>query len=865
MVDDSQDATARTTTVSGTQLTGLAPATIGFTAADLGSLTVNGGSGGNTFTVTDTPASIATTLNTFGGNNTFDVQGTGSGSTLTVFTGIGGTSTITLGGVANVGAQDLLGTITVISPPILLNNLTITVDDSGDAAARTATLGFGQITGLAPATINYGGGPFTQPSLTVDGGSGANTFTDTGTSSSITTINAGVGGNDTVNISGTGPVGTTNVNMQGGSNNSVDLGNQAAILRNVNITTGVGGTTALTIDDSNGSNSVTVGVTSTAVAFTGGSTVNYGGAVLTDLNINGPNTGSNVFNVTGTPATTNPTAISLFTGTGNTVNLGDPTHAASGLGSVSIGTGGSGAIALTIDDSADSIDQTVSVTSTAVGFGGGSNFDYTNAVLSGLVFDGGSGGNTITVSATPASITTTLDSGSGVDTVDVQGTGSLGTLNVNTQGGSNNTVTLGGVAGVGAGNLIEPINVASTGGTVDLTVDDSQGTIGRTATITGTQIYGLISFIPDQLASLTIDGSSGGNTVTVTNTVADITTTLNMGSGVDTLNVQGTGAGGLLNIDTQGGSNNIVTLGGLAGVGVQDLLGPINVASTGGTVDLLADDSGDATTRTATIGGTQITGLAPVTIGFTPGELSNLTVNGGSGGNVVNVNATPAGVATTINNGSGNDQTNVTVANLAASPASLVVNGETGSNTLTANAQTTTANSSAAGQLSFGTGRSLTYQNEQTVNVNPINQTPSLVAVPPLSATPGTALNNVIVGTFTEQNLVETAGGFAATINWGDGTATDAGTIVAVNGTPGTFDILGSHTYVNSGMNDISVSLADNGGSFHSTAGTSAIVTTIPAIANPVIGAGAQISVQAAPVPPPPPTPPTPTPPAPEA
>src|SRR5262249_24748847 len=62
VIDDSADATGRTVTLSDSAVTGLAPADLNFTSTDIGSLTVSGGTGGNTFTVTNTLFSSTTTL-----------------------------------------------------------------------------------------------------------------------------------------------------------------------------------------------------------------------------------------------------------------------------------------------------------------------------------------------------------------------------------------------------------------------------------------------------------------------------------------------------------------------------------------------------------------------------------------------------------------------------------------------------------------------------------------------------------------------------------------------------------------------------------------------------------------------------------
>ena len=110
-VDDSADATPRSVTLGtappagnsdpfGT-ISGLAPATITYEAADTASLTINAGGGGNTFTVTGTPTNQlgstggpGVTLNAGTGNDNVTVTGLGAGTTLTV-NGQAGDDTLT--------------------------------------------------------------------------------------------------------------------------------------------------------------------------------------------------------------------------------------------------------------------------------------------------------------------------------------------------------------------------------------------------------------------------------------------------------------------------------------------------------------------------------------------------------------------------------------------------------------------------------------------------------------------------------------------------------------------------------------------------------------------------------------------------
>src|SRR5262249_20330678 len=107
-VDDSSDPISRNVTLSASGLTailsGLAPAPIDYPTTAINSLTVRGGSGGNTFTIT--ALLVPTTLDTGSGGDTVHVLGTvaplsidsaGGGDTITLRNNAG-----TLGGIGRV-------------------------------------------------------------------------------------------------------------------------------------------------------------------------------------------------------------------------------------------------------------------------------------------------------------------------------------------------------------------------------------------------------------------------------------------------------------------------------------------------------------------------------------------------------------------------------------------------------------------------------------------------------------------------------------------------------------------------------------------------------------------------------------------
>src|SRR5260370_477458 len=126
-------------------------------------------------------------------------------------------------------------------------------------------------------------------------------------------------------------------------------------------------------------------------------TATYSARRPSSLVLDSKNNGRSPINVTGTPTPppASPLTISAFAGTGNVVNLGDGTHAASQLGSIDLGSGGGAPLGLTIDDAPGAGGGTIGVSSTAVAFGiSGPTFDYSGATIEGLTLDASDIGGT---------------------------------------------------------------------------------------------------------------------------------------------------------------------------------------------------------------------------------------------------------------------------------------------------------------------------------------------------------------------------------------------------------------------------------------------------------------------------------------
>ena len=88
------------------------------------------------------------------------------------------------------------------------------------------------------------------------------------------------------------------------------------------------------------------------------------------------------------------------------------------------------------------------------------------------------------------------------------------------------------------------------------------------------------------------------------------------------------------------------------------------------------------------------------------------------------------------------------------------------------------------------------------------------------SATQGTSAT-VAVATFTDTYAAATAGIFSATIDWGDGTSTSAGSVTQSNGT---FTVMGTHAFVENGSMSATVSISDTPGTASATAVSTATV-----------------------------------------
>ncbi|HTD23143.1 MAG TPA: hypothetical protein VK738_10845 [Terriglobales bacterium] len=94
-----------------------------------------------------------------------------------------------------------------------------------------------------------------------------------------------------------------------------------------------------------------------------------------------------------------------------------------------------------------------------------------------------------------------------------------------------------------------------------------------------------------------------------------------------------------------------------------------------------------------------------------------------------------------------------------------------------------------------------------------------------VNATEGTLVSNTVMATFTDADPNGVVSDYTAIINWGDGTPSSSGTIVA-NGTGG-FNVVGSHVYAEEGNYTAKITVMDVGGA-KASANTSVSVADAP-------------------------------------
>jgi hypothetical protein len=374
--------------------------------------------------------------------------------------------------------------------------------------------------------------------------------------------------------------------------------------------------------------------------------------------------------------------VDITSGPAGTVTIGNQAHndLSGVLGTVNVSDATAGGVTLNIDDTGDS--QRVGRTFTlrplvqstpadSIVISGLGTVNFQQGVLTTLTIGGDDFGNNFVVNTTGLSCQTILNLGNGKNTVDVAET--LGPLFIDGMSGSA-TVTLGGVSGlghIGAQRLQQPVALENnTGGSTDLTVDDSQDPVSQPdltywdqelVLISTRQITGLapatIDYREANLTSLTVKGGSGGNAFWLLGTPGP--TTIQAGAGGDHINLgSNSGIAALSALDPL---ESAVTLIGSGSGGMPNTV--VNLDDEGGTpaaapggqyryafqYDAVAGKGSFSRTGTATV---TFSGLAAVNLSAAD-----------AGSNVLDVAATAPGTTYNLYAGTGPNEFDVSDAN----------------------------------------------------------------------------------------------------------------------------------------------------------------------------------------------------------
>ena len=793
---------------------------------NIGTLNLKGESGSNTINVNSTANNVTTNIDGQGGNDTINVNATGTGAALNVTAGSNAASTVNvvadsepvnikfdatdfnIVSAVNIGSTGGPGTMTGIQGAIGITDpatlYKLSFHDENDAAGRTWTLNNldanvgNQATvslGNGIATTTYRPGDLTSP-LTLDGGSGGNTFQVNNTSAYFTTLlNTGTG-NDIVNVLATGNS-ELDINGQNGQD-TVNLGGSTgAILGTQGLTGSIyvnntNGTTALSLDDSQNSVSRTVtlsdaGGTDTIQGLTPG-TIDATDSGLGSLTVLG-GTGGNNFTVNGTFANANvvnsPTVID--TGIGNDTTTVRATTSGSsllidgqsGTDTVLISSGGSvaniagsvsiandsGHTALTVDGSADSGDHGAFLS------GGATQstlqnltpapIDYNTAQLSSLTVDTGPTGN--------QNLEVNFGAYNPIPTYSSPGLTFNGGASASSTPNSHSLIFFG---TLNSGPFQSEVHKA----------EDPNAPIK-------TLNYGSYGFVAANQAASSVNYSGVQQNT-------DFTPAVNY-----TFDDFGF-------FDQSFTATNGQPQLGLATIQFQSTPTPASSSNFATTTLALKQNITFVTPLDLGLVSYGLDGL--VNVPTPPASLQSLTINTTTNAqNQVNFIAEPAAVNTSLNGGTNADTSNVSGLGVPTG-TNLVLNAGPGQNILTYDAgglQPYVSPNDGPGDVisipGHGTVIAIGYQSINVINAAP----PTINDGPPQSLTSveGSAMSNVVVGTFFAPLPGSISGfstipaaDFTGSISWGDGSES-AATIVPDLNISNVYDLVGSHTFLANG------------------------------------------------------------------
>jgi Ca2+-binding RTX toxin-like protein len=261
----------------------------------------------------------------------------------------------------------------------------------------------------------------------------------------------------------------------------------------------------------------------------------------------------------------------------------------------------------------------------------------------------------------------TINTGSGANTVNILNT--TYTAPVSVVGDGADTINIG--SGGSVQGIQGSISLENPPSFDTINIDDSNDPLGHTVwlntyTPVGDTAWGTVyGLAPAEIAYRFSDTAS---------------VNVNL-SYEDTVNVAATG----VPVTLAGQTAETVTVGAGSN-SVQSILGTVSIVNSSGQTSLTVNDSADSTARNVTLGTftppndtawSSIAGLAPANIDYRNSALASVTINGGTGGNTVDVQAVPSPAVLALNTGAGND-----TLNLGPNVGRFNVDGGAGANNL---------------------------------------------------------------------------------------------------------------------------------------------------------------------------------------
>ena len=325
------------------------------------------------------------------------------------------------------------------------------------------------VTRTGAATVSYG---IFVRNLILNGGSGRNTYNIESTTAVTPVFIIGGPDNDAFNVSPT----------------ARKLDTIAAAVAIV----GNGGQDSLVVHDEKGSGAATYSVTSSSVAHSGAAPIGYAG--LSQVTLDGGG-GNDTYNIESTAVAT---AVAIVAGKGKNTFNASPT--AQDLGTIQgdltvASSSSSTANALVLDDQANPVNSTYSLTSSTASRTGTATITYLS--LNNLVVNGGGGNDTYNINGTAPGIKESLVASNGGDTFTVIATAASSSISVG--GGSGNDTLVGPNV-----NSIWNINGADAG-----TV--GKVTFAGVENLTGGSMLDAFVFGAGKSVSGQIDGGGGGD------------------------------------------------------------------------------------------------------------------------------------------------------------------------------------------------------------------------------------------------------------------------------------------------------------------------------------------------------------------